>query len=168
TNQRRRGRIIRFGAPARKRSGSAKWSAAPRARRLASASVWAMCRRNSRKRAPPSKLRSGASGSRRSWFPSRFTANRLVWCLRNNYPFAAMDHKNYFFLAPDSPDRRIEHSLPRAVLPWGEARARECIEGDTRPNEQQSPRAKRPWPGGLRRFWLVASLLVGSQSAAAR
>ena len=23
-----------------------------------------------------------------------------------------------------SPDRRIEHSLPRAVLPWGEARVR--------------------------------------------
>src|SRR6185437_1545827 len=66
-----------------------------------------------------------------------------------------------------SPDRRIEHSLSRAVLPWGEERARECIQGDTRPNEQRSPRAKRPWPAGLRRFWLVASLLVGSQSAAA-
>src|SRR6266545_7486211 len=66
-----------------------------------------------------------------------------------------------------SPDRRMEHSLPRAVVPWGEARARECIQGDTRPNEQRSPRAQRPWPAGLRRFWLVASLLLGSQSAAA-
>ena len=37
----------------------------------------------------------------------------------------------------------------------------------SRPGEQGSPRAKRPWPGGLRRFWLVASLLVGLQSAAA-
>jgi hypothetical protein len=43
----------------------------------------------------------------------------------------------------------------------------ECIRSDTRPSEQRSPRAKRPWPGGLRRFWLVASLLVGLQSAAA-
>ncbi len=54
-----------------------------------------------------------------------------------------------------------------AVLPWGEARGRECIQGDTRPTEQRSPRAKQPLPAGLRRFWLVASLLVGSQSAAA-
>ena len=38
---------------------------------------------------------------------------------------------------------------------------------DTRPTEQRSPRAKRPLPEGLRRFWLVASLLVGSQSAGA-
>src|SRR5437016_5456495 len=66
-----------------------------------------------------------------------------------------------------SPDRGIEYSLQRAVLPWGEARGRECIQGDTRPTEQRSPRAKRPLPEGLRRFWLVASLLVGSQSAAA-
>ena len=55
----------------------------------------------------------------------------------------------------------------KAVLPWGEARARECIRWDTRPSEQRSPKAKRPWPGGLRRFWLVAALLVGSQSAMA-
>src|SRR6266545_6376918 len=54
-----------------------------------------------------------------------------------------------------------------AVLPGGEARGRECIQGDTRPTEQRSPRAKQPLPAGLRRFWLVASLLVGSQSAAA-
>src|SRR6266851_5043422 len=66
-----------------------------------------------------------------------------------------------------SPDRGIEYSLQRAVLPWGEARGRECIPGDTRPTEQRSPRAKRPLPEGLRCFWLVASLLVGSQSAAA-
>src|SRR5438093_2739703 len=66
-----------------------------------------------------------------------------------------------------SPDRGIEYSLQRAVLPWGEARGRECIPGDTRPTEQRSPRSKRPLPEGLRRFWLVASLLVGSQSAAA-
>src|SRR5437667_11471950 len=38
---------------------------------------------------------------------------------------------------------------------------------DTRPSEQRSPRAKQPLPEGLRRFWLVASLLVGSQSATA-
>src|SRR5438034_8394449 len=42
-----------------------------------------------------------------------------------------------------SPDRGIEDSLQRAVLPWGEARGRECIQGDTRPTEQRSPRAKR-------------------------
>src|SRR6266496_1495441 len=66
-----------------------------------------------------------------------------------------------------SPDRGIEYSLQRAVLPWGEARGRECIRSDTRRTEQRSPRAKRPLPEGLRRFWLVASLLVGSQSAAA-
>src|SRR5213592_908070 len=66
-----------------------------------------------------------------------------------------------------SPDRGIEYSLQRAVLPWGEARGRECIQGDTRPTEQRSPRAKRPLPEGLRRFWLVASLFVGSQSPAA-
>src|SRR5947207_16005736 len=66
-----------------------------------------------------------------------------------------------------SPDRGIEYSLQRAVLPWGEARGRECIQGDTRPTEQRSPRAKRPLPEGLRRFWLVASLLVGTQTAAA-
>src|SRR5205814_8052437 len=66
-----------------------------------------------------------------------------------------------------SPDRGIEDSLRRTVLPWGEARRRECIQGDTRPTEQRSPRAKRPLPEGLRRFWLVASLFVGSQSAAA-
>src|SRR5437870_13067810 len=61
----------------------------------------------------------------------------------------------------NSPDRGIEYSLQRAVLRWGEARGRECIQGDTRPTEQRSPRAKRPLPEGLRRFWLVASLLVG-------
>src|SRR5216117_1479001 len=66
-----------------------------------------------------------------------------------------------------SPDRGIEYSLQRAVLPWGEARGRECIRSDTRPSEQRSPRAKQPLPEGLRRFWLVASLLVESQSAAA-
>ena len=36
--------------------------------------------------------------------------------------------------------------------------------GDTRPSAQQSPRAKGPWPGGLWRFWPLASLRVGSQS----
>jgi len=48
-----------------------------------------------------------------------------------------------------SPDRGIEYSLQRAVLPWGEARGRKCIPGDTRPTEQRSPRAKRPLPAGL-------------------
>jgi hypothetical protein len=66
-----------------------------------------------------------------------------------------------------SPDGRIEYSLPRAGLPWGEARARECIRSDTRPSEQRSPKANRPLPQGLQRFWLVASWLVGLQSAAA-
>jgi hypothetical protein len=62
-----------------------------------------------------------------------------------------------------SPDDGIEHSLPRSVLAWGEARAREYIQGDTQPSEQRNPRARWRWPGELRRFWLVASLLVGSQ-----
>src|SRR5438094_9235665 len=66
-----------------------------------------------------------------------------------------------------SPDRGIEYSLQRAVLPWGEARGRECIQGDTRPTEQRSPRAKRPLPEGLRRFWLVALLPAPSQTRGA-
>ena len=65
------------------------------------------------------------------------------------------------------PDRGIEYSLPGAILPWGEGRARECIRSDTRPSTPRSPKEKGPRPEGLRRFWLVALLLVGSQSAAA-
>src|SRR5258708_35969909 len=52
----------------------------------------------------------------------------------------------------------------KAPLPWGEARARECIPSDTRPSEQRSPGAKEPWPGGLRRIWVLASLLLGHRS----
>ena len=63
------------------------------------------------------------------------------------------------------PQDRIQFA--KTVLPWGEARARECIRSDPRPSEQRSPRAKQPWPGGLRRFWLLASLLVGPRGVAA-
>src|SRR5262249_20236163 len=66
-----------------------------------------------------------------------------------------------------SPDRGIEHNLPRAVLAPGEARARERIRSDPRPTERRSPNAKRPWLAALRRFWLLASLLVGHRGVAA-
>src|SRR5436309_1942034 len=67
-----------------------------------------------------------------------------------------------------SPDRGIEYSLQRAVLPWGQARGRR--EGGARDgvysqrystDRATKPQGKRPLPEGLRRFWLVASLLVG-------
>src|SRR6266404_6103400 len=99
---------------------------------------------------------------------SAIAAGPLLKCLAATRRGSNSSPNGWTVFSPaNSPDRGIEYSLQRAVLPWGEARGRESIQGDTRPTEQRSHRAKRPLPEGLRRFWLVASLLVGSQSPTA-
>jgi hypothetical protein len=69
------------------------------------------------------------------------------------------------FIVPEpiltGPRDRIQFA--KAGWPWGKARGRECIRCDTRPTEQRRPGANRPWPEGLRRFWLGALWRLRSQ-----
>src|ERR687891_699913 len=58
-----------------------------------------------------------------------------------------------------SPDRGIEYSLQRAVLPWGEAGGRECIQGilDRPSNEAPGQNGLCPKGCGAFGFWLRCS-----------
>ena len=68
------------------------------------------------------------------------TRGSLVWCPRNSYTFAAMD----FCLSRGASD---EHTLHGSVR-----------------SEQRRLRQKNMPPGGLRRIWVLALLLVSRRS----
>jgi hypothetical protein len=74
---------------------------------------------------------------------------------------------------PAGPTRRAPLTPSLLTRPWDRtqfaksrfALGRGASEGVYPPRSsterETKPRAKRPWPGGLRRFWLVALLLFG-------